>query len=366
MQNKNTTKIKKTNNKRPKTANKNKNKKKVRYNKVNFNVKADKAITSSHEHRAILPFAKRLIDPTAPPVRFPLSAMGRTHLKTVKYRLVKTVNATGNLIFVLPPSLTTHFATTSAISPLFCCNSNTYNPSINTNNFVGETGLFDVNFTGVGGTNLDNNTFASSACVSLNLKVSLTGVSNLNKKGKIYIIEGRNNLYYGGGAATEPAAANEYTNRYYLGNLTKYQFKKEIEIMNMDSKNRIEYSYIPECSYSNLLRDNLQYPTLYPSGPWYMDRKAVVVVVIGADPSMEVQFDLCIDIQARPKPSYLNTYPTDNINIFVNPDPILRQMECDPDCVLRADNSNDIYARSTAKGPLESFLASMPIIGKGN
>jgi hypothetical protein len=269
----------------------------------------------------------------------PLLSMGRSHIKKICYRTTKTVNSNGRLLMVCPYGLLPRCGTLSTVSPVFCMNSEEYNPSVNTNAIT--TGSnFDLDIVGTSGIGLVVDNFTAAATIAAHLCVSLSGVSNLNKKGKLYIAESRNGTFALGGSASADISTL-YANRYFLGNLVKYFNHSEVEIMNMNSSSRIEYHYIDPYSYANT-------PTYDPAtntSPTYVfaDHKAVVLIVDGAAAGTEVIFDHTIVIQARPEPSYLNTYPTQFTGVFENPDPYMRALESNSKNVLKVDKADDHF-----------------------
>jgi hypothetical protein len=300
----------------------------------------DKLIKSQESQSAMQSYVRMITSEqfiTAVPK--PLLSMGRSHIKKVKYRAVRTVNAQGRLLAVCPYALLSGKTTTAQLSPFLFMNSDNYDPTVNTNNITtGST--FDLGITSPDGTGLLAGHFASVCVIAGHLCASLSGVSNLNKKGKIYLAEGRNSQYYYGGS-TSYAYATTLANRYYLGNMIKYQSAKEVEIMNMDSSSKVEYHYIDEHPYSTPhLPDPDSATTEHTTDG---SHKAVILVVDGATPGTEVILDFTIVLQARPEPAYLNTYPTQNSKCFINPDPICRMLEIEPDNVLTVDNKRDNF-----------------------
>jgi len=260
-------------------------------------------------------------------VPVPNIPLGRCHVKNVHYRTIDTVNASGRLFAVLPFALLARNSIGSC-SPLCIVNDTTYSPTSGANVFT-DTTTFDTNIVGSSGAGLIADHFTQATIIAGHVSISLSGVSNLNKKGKIYVAESRNN-YFGCGAVNSTDIAQVYANRYTLANMVKYQHSREVEIMNM-TDNKITYNYIPSWSYAR----PLVYDPISTGASWfYDDMKAFVFIIDAADPTTEVIFDISFIIQARPEPSYLNIYPTVQATSFSNPDPILRYLEQDTSIVF--------------------------------
>jgi len=286
--------------------------------------KLDAVVPASND--TLEQYAHMLLHREAPATRVPLLNMGKSHLRTIRYRVAKTVNAsTGNCISVINPTALAAFNTSATGSPCMLSSDADYDP-----NYIGNdlTGLdnWDGGIVSSSGINLTNFDFTSVATIACHINVTISGVSALDKKGKIYIAEDvATDLNYGYAEKTE---ANKLANKYILPNMVKLHNFEEIEIANMNSDSTIQYSFIPRSSYAN----TLQYiPTAYSSGEMAVQtgNQLFILIVTGATAGMQIQIDYKLVFQARPSIELLNTYPTEFSTCFKNPDRLTRWLEQD-------------------------------------
>lgn len=290
-----------------------------RFEKQYINI--DNAIMRKKD--TLLDFSHALFHKDARPVAFPLTDFCPIYLKQIRYRAIKTVNTNGNLLFALKPAVISGFNVNSSASPLLFTNNEAYDPQSSNNVLVGGNN-WDNTYPSQG-IQLPNDDFVIGHTVSTTICVTLTGVSNLEKKGKIYLAKQYNRSLYQGDPADD-AAANVIVNGLSLPVIIKLKECKEIEIMNMGSESEMEYHYIPENGYSKVFSrapeaQNINF------GNHDRELEEFVCIVSGAAAGTQVQFNMYQTIQLRPKISKLDMYPSNYSTCVDNPDPLLAELQ---------------------------------------
>jgi hypothetical protein len=275
-----------------------------------------------------------LCDHNARSVRKPLAFSSRTHLKTVRYRASKAVNGAGNLICVYPPKINSNNEVGTNASFLMFSNSEDYIPA-GPSDIPAASANWDFNFAGASGQGLTAGHFTASKLIAAHAEIYFSGVSALNKQGKVYLAESKSN-YWVGQHQTNDLQPNEniYANRYTIANLIKFDHVKELDMATMNNNTKLEYNYIDADSYSSWPQD----PTILPALTHYYDSKAMVLVVQGAAANTEVIIDYTVTLELRPAPQHLNTYPCDYADSFFNPDPICKKLEQLDNVTIRVHN----------------------------
>lgn len=272
------------------------------------------------------------------PVRMPLLSTGRSFIKQVNYRVAIPIPS-GKGFFALAFKNLSSFTSGSTASPFVTITNANYLPSggnvtaawVNIPNYT--PSLVDTN-----GTNVTIDHFSNSTVISGHVEATLTGVSNLNKAGKVYIAEARTN-YWHAGTATSFVTARSLADTYAIPNLIKHYNHKELQIMNMGAKNQIDYTYIPEEGYATM---NEMIPAAQTAEVNYTnDQKIFIMIVDGAATTTIVEFVIGIVLQMRPNSQYLDTYPTAFSTCFENPDKYLREIETNKDLILSVDKADD-------------------------
>jgi len=281
--------------------------------------------------------------------RMPLMPMGRSFLKRVKYRVSIPVSTAGRLFTAIKPSYLAYYANGSTASPFCTINNAAYDPNSVANVFA-NGGLFDHGIVSTEGLNVAQAEFDQICVVSFHCCLSITGVSNLNKKGQIYIAEDRSNGYYSATDIDDSYGAQNYCNAYPMSSLAKLYHCKKVEIPNTDSSSVIEYHYVPARSYSDMTIVRPSDKTVSATGEGN-NNKHFIVIVDGADSTTQIVYNFEIVLQMEPKTSYLNNYLTAPTTCLLNPDPVLRVLEQDKDVVLRTDvkqghNADYIFTNS--------------------
>jgi hypothetical protein len=363
--------MKKNNNNNTNNNNNNANSKKLKVNWKNIAKKAEdrkiarnidkqfKRLDSFIKPKAsLLDYAHSLYHKDAKPARFPLLSNFRTHLKIVRYRTVKTVNASGNLIFVLKPAVVPFFANTSTASPMLFTNNVNYDPNSDTNNLVGANN-WDTNYVTSSGLDLPVGDFVAGSTIATTICATITGVSNLNKQGKVYVAESANN-YLDAGLNTDIAFANAIVNRSSLADLIKIKSCKEMEIMNMDSNSEIEYHYIPESGYSKTYRATPIGVTADQQTLKDTDFAEFVLVVSGAAANTQLQVNIYQVLQMRPATDKLDNYPSDYTECHDNPDPLLAKLFTDDEHKITIDKRHNRTTGPTLQKTVNQYVNNVP------
>ena len=285
-------------------------------------------------------YLAQLVKPNMPPVRIPLS-LGQTHLRKVKMTTVYNVNSTGALAIALPISAMANVSMDNTHSPMFVCNNNSYNPTITTNAlpvsiytdaaFIGASGLALESY------NLSTESgFNQAVVVAAHIGVHVTGVSNLSKKGRIFLAEDLSSSVFS--FPTTVAAAgyeNNLANRYAIPNISKLKHCISIDMINNNSD--YTYNYIPEYNHGNIY----YYKPGDCTGPLTLvdtvkvkTTKYFILIGEGLDPNTQIQLTYEFLLQIEPGLVDLNTYPIADSTCYKSPDAELRFLEHDTNIVF--------------------------------
>jgi len=269
-------------------------------------------------------------------VPMPLLNFGKTHIRTIRYRVSKAVDATsGNL------AATFNFASMCMPSDSWDWSGSlltadpAYNPNSTTNTGFAVSNNWDLGLYGANGINNMNDHFDIVSCIAGKVEISITGVSNLNRKGKIYLAEDTTNLWYAGNS-TDGTQAQNQVNLYPISTLTKLTHKKSIDLISLKNDSRLVYKYIPATNYSNMKQAEPKTPATGTHTESNLQKLGVLVVEAAATGTTLV-FDYTIVLQTRPHITQLNTYPPEYSSCFINPDPYLRLMESDTRNVINVN-----------------------------
>jgi hypothetical protein len=214
-----------------------------------------------------------------------------------------------------------------------------YNPNSVTNILNAAIGTWTPIIWSSQGINLEQGQIDRTTVIAFHLCATITGVSQLEKKGKIYIAQDRCNRYYSGpNSLVESTAISALVNKYPLSALSKLYHSKSIEVANMDSKSALEYHYIPAQGYSSIARTTSGVYTASGTGD-DIDENRLIIIIDGADANMNLVLDFEVILQLEPDVNYLNTYPVAPSTCYINPDPELRYLENIKDVVLRVNKS---------------------------
>lgn len=294
----------------------------------------------------------------------PLLSMGRSFLKKIKYRVSIPVSAYGRSFCAVKPLDLAYSDVNSTVSPFCKITLDTYDPNSTVNSLPDAANMFDLGILGINGTGIGVDEFDVSSIISFHACINLTGVSQLNKKGQIYIAEDRSNFY---AKAMNPtgngAIASTYCNKYPLSSLAKLYHSKRVEIANMDSSSALEYHWIPAQSYANTQAFRPHSLTSNATGQG-TNEKHLIVIVEGADPTTILSWNIEIVLQMEPNVSYLNNYPVEPTTCLLNPDPELRLLEQDKNVVIRTNNKEGHISDGIVMSSLLNNYSSSVIGGR--
>jgi hypothetical protein len=286
-------------------------------------------------------YLNMLIHEDAPVLyRMPLLPMARSHLRRSRFRISMPVDSTnGRAFFSIKPVDLGKGNNDSISSVVPILANSSYNPNSTANAFNAAAGSWTPIIWSNQGINLEQGQIDRTTVVALHLCATITGVSQLEKKGKIYIAQDRCNKYYAGpNSAPDSIVLPALVNTYPLSALSKLYHSKSIEVANMDSKSAIEYHYIPAQGYSTISRTVNRVYTATGSAE-DIDENRLIIIIDGADANMNIVLDFEVILQLEPDINYLNTYPVAPSTCYINPDPELRYLENVKDVVLRVNKS---------------------------
>jgi hypothetical protein len=196
--------------------------------------------------------------------------------------------------------------TTSTTSPVLIANDASYNPNSSTHaGFAG--GSWDLGIIGADGMNFVTNEFDAVTIIAGSVEIGLTGVSNLNRQGRLYLAEDQTNLHYRGDAADTANAQNQ-VNLYPLSALTKLQHNMTVDVINLKQGASLKYNFIPATGYSNMYITEPATPAVGAVNA-YPPCKQFVFVISGAASTTSVVMDFTVVAQCRPQVSQLNKFP---------------------------------------------------------
>jgi hypothetical protein len=280
-------------------------------------------------------YIKMLHDPrSSEPQRMPLLNLGKSHLRRIKYYVKAKPLSTGtSMAYVVAPAKLVEFSNSASQGGAMFINDANYNPTSAAQSGTWTAPQWDAGIYGLDGMNQTANVFDASTVISASCRISFTGVSNLNKKGKLYIAEDLTNLTYAAATATDITVCKTWINLYPLASLVKLQHQRNYDLINMSLSTEYKYTYVPPYSYSNMLITEAADPA---SGAHFTDlpTKVFIAIATGLDSATEMQIEWDVITQNRPQIAQLNTYQTRNTFCFENPDPHLRYMESDTNNVI--------------------------------
>ena len=329
-------KVKKNTNPKVKQALKSRNA--VVANGISKNIaKANKALRQPPTPAAFSDYIRSLLHHDQPLVTSPLESR-KMFYKRIKYQDTITVNAAGHCFVGGSIFGIAGFDKTSTASPILYANQTGYDPTTTTNNLTGGWNSAIIGSTGL---NVSSTEVESQYVQSAHIKVSLTGVSNLNKQGQIHMFEDVNR-YYRLGNSTDTVYNDLFVNSYPIQDLPKCNHYKRVDIMNMDSSTALEYNYIP-------LLNPLSYYSLPPMGETNNRQsdesinKIFGIVVSNAASGTTLRLEYEIVLVQEIDNDYINNYPPIYSNIFIDANPALQMLQQNTGNILRTEKHQDLY-----------------------
>jgi len=300
-------------------------------NTINNRVAVAKSkVLNSDESVAMSDFVRTLLHWDQPLSTAPLEPR-KLFYKRVKYQDTIVVNSSGNCFVGGQMGALPQFNTSSTASPILYANQTGYSPT-STTNFV--TGGCNLSIIGTTGVNLSGASVSRAYVQAAHLRISLTGVSNLNKQGQIHIAEDiDDSVRYDTAAGT--TQNNLLLNEYPIQDLPKCTTYKRIDVANMDSKVQLEYHYIPLSLYNGTIEFT---PATMSAGTQVVPGNKTFMVIAascatGTTLRLEYEIDLAMEIEN----DYINDYPPIWSKIYMNPDPTLMLLNQNPDYIISTE-----------------------------
>lgn len=258
--------------------------------------------------------------------------------KTIKYQDSLQVNNNGHAFAGGSIGSLAMFDKASTASPILYATT-AYDPTSITNTTVGG---WNTAIIGDSGCNVTGLEVTSQYVLSAHIKVSLTGVSNLNKQGQIHMFEDTDySARYG--PVTDTTQNNVLLNEYPIQDLPKCTHYKRIDIMNMDSDSVMEYNYIPlqHLRYSWGVR-----PLAYSNPNIFTDfvNKNFGFILSSAAQGTTLRLEYEIVLAQEIKNDYMNNYPPIYSRIYVDPNPTLQFLQQNTVYILKTEkHENSAY-----------------------
>jgi len=199
----------------------------------------------------------------------------------------------------------------------------------------------------------------SSLVISAHVDFTVTGVSNLNKKGQIHIFEDITDRCYVGNSA-DSSRNNALLNEYPIQDLPKTTHYKLVDIMNMDSATALRYNFIPLSLYCEKIR------AIVNNNNWTTTRsgnKIMGLIVHGAEPGTIIRADYEITLGWEIENNYINDYPPVWSNTYINPDPTLSFLQ-NKDVIIQTNKKTHNHYFVNLKKMQEHPEAEVLISGK--
>jgi len=236
---------------------------------------------------------------------------GAKHLKTVRVNSSLTLNASGHGMLNLQPKYLASTAGASPASPIFYCNDNAYDPyATSSTSLPGPPDLTVATAAGLLDTEIPN-----ARVQSLHCKFTLSGVSNLNKKGTIHLMETSSAYKWvttGGASYIDPMIP-----LHNINEAPSHEVHRIVEIANMDSAVVMQYNYFP-LTNANLNDEFLHVGTSASFGDSGDTFKNFTLIVAGADTTTVVRCEYEVTYECTVASPFVNTYPVQFGKCFVN------------------------------------------------
>lgn len=263
----------------------------------------------------------------APSMLTPLTP-GKKHLKTIRVTQTIPVSSAGALFIGIVPDKSASVASTSTYFFYGYNNAATYDP----NDTTGTTGTVTKSSVIADALSLSSTSIPYVRLNSLHMRFKLTGVSNLNKQGTIYLME----TLVNDASTIAPSAAT-----FNIPYAPLCEVYKSMEIVNMDLNAHMQYNYFP-LSNQSLATDHdavTSYTTSSTYGGLY---KQFALIVSGAAVGTSVKIDLEMDVECEVERGFVNTYPVSFSNCFLDSNPTLQYLNQHPDLRIQTMKKRNI------------------------
>lgn len=333
--------------KKAKKARSNKNKIKIGLSQANFNTlkqQINKARNVTNKApTSVTPLYKALapiINCSAPQQVYPMT-VAPVHLRRVKFQRSYTVSGNGDLFVCIPTSALTNVAYNSTYGYAVVVSTTLYNPT-SSNNDLGEGVFADASIVNENGLNLEpqgisDTGFNNALITAAHYSISLSGVSNLNKKGRIYMAEDiSSSIFRLSHSSQSNGSLNTLVNKYNIANIAKLKHFSAKDLVTSDFN--YTYNFIPDYNYAsahNYVPQSIPPQLTTPT-------KQFILIAHGCDPGTVINIAYQFDIQIEPGIVDLNTYPVQYSKCFANPDMLVRAIESDTNAVFAKTSCNPI------------------------
>jgi hypothetical protein len=287
------------------------------------------------------------------------------HYRGITYRSSLTVGGGGNAFIGINPSLLVQGLNNSTASPFLTVKTNTliYDPSISTNSF-GSTDLAsmrDIGILGSAGFNLSTD-FERSKLVAFSIEFSITGVSNLNRKGNLYLVDEWTGdaailNHYNNGVNTvagDYQALTAVVNSYPISTIIK--LPHICKQLTTDDNLQMTWKWTPSVdhSFSNFSLP-FQFTTTQNRGPVDGTDNACVFIAHGCDTATVINYEVHAIFAADVDASLTNTYPRSISNDYSYTFPSIVKKFNKSDAKFSSNHSMELMGSTPSGNYLNSY-----------
>jgi hypothetical protein len=267
-----------------------------------------------------------------------MSTNAPTFSKVCKVRRAYSVNANGNIYMRIAPAYAA-VGSTGGFSPLLVLNDDIYNPN-GTVDYSALITVFDNGFSD-DVLKLTLGVFDTVNTTTFNLKIGMTGVNNLNRKGVLHIAEDRDDRVIYGRNDALGSAASLIVNDNSLTNISALYHYKDFSATTSDLAHIATYHYIPENSYADPVKISPSNSTTTNVLSTQSSTKQLIIIGTGLDPETQIVLDYEIVLECEPELSQLSNYRPSYSHVFENPDPYLFYLNTKKDLIIKDKNFSD-------------------------
>lgn len=276
-------------------------------------------------------FLKQLIYTEQQKCPVPMQA-GKLHYGVVRFQNTIQANLQGHCAIMGDIGALASYSNLSVASPILYATTG-YDPAVTTNNTTGGWNLGIIDNNGMG---FSPTEFERCSIVNAHVTLSITGVSNLNKKGTIHMFEDLSQLaYYGDSVDT--IQNDKLLNGYDVNSLPKCTHYRKYDLVNLDSQGRLRYSYIPTSLYAQpriLTLNNLSGSGAIASPLC----QTFGIIGQGMDPGTIIRVEYEVFFSTDVANDFINKYPVEYTSCYLNPDPYLLYLRSNTKFILGKDD----------------------------
>ena len=287
--------------------------------------------------------------------KIPLNINGPTYSKRSRFSLNITPSSNGNLFYAFPPSFTSRFNINATGTPAIYVRSSAYDPSSNVNALGTVLPLTDPRIISAAGINMQAGVFDAAQLTTCNIRLTISGVSALNRKGQIYIAEDRDTSWTVIQTTQTATEIDSVVNQYNIPNITKLYHHRIFDLSVNTDNNVATYHYVPEYTYANPIVHspfNLSGVGTTTIGVDGCSAKIFMLVGAGLDPYtiITLSFEMVHEVEVNI--DNLNNYPVSYSDCYTNPDPELQYLSSTKEMVI---TTMDQYSH---KSKIENLIAN--------